>query len=136
MLNNGICAICKTNKWTILCPECSRPLCSDCMKDLDGYHRCERCLNKDLKRGEQYSHAVYTVLKDERTKEQFGNLFWDMVETMFESLSFDTDGMLHYKDGQVFYLTKHDIEELGTDILIPELNELLVRIGEEPLTFR
>lgn len=96
MLNNGICAICKTNKWTILCPECSRPLCSDCVKDLDGYHRCERCLNKDLKRGEQYSHAVYTVLKDERTKEQFGNLFWDMVETMFESLSFDTDGMLHY----------------------------------------
>ena len=59
-----------------------------------------------------------------------------MVETMFESLSFDTDGMLHYKDRQVFYLTKHDIEELETDILIPELNELLVRIGEEPLTFR
>lgn len=48
MLNNGICAICKTNKWTILCPECSRPLCSDCMKDLDGCHRCERCLNKDV----------------------------------------------------------------------------------------
>lgn len=112
-----------------------RPLCSDCVKDLDGYHRCERCLNKDLKRGEQYSHAVYTVLHDERTKEQFGNLFWDMVETMFESLSFDTDGMLRYKDGQVFYLTKHDAEELGTDILIPELNELLVRIGEKPLTF-
>lgn len=124
MLNNGICAICKTNKWTILCPECSRPLCSDCMKDLDGCHRCERCLNKDLKRGEQYSRAVYTVLHDERTKEQF------------ESLSFDTDGMLRYKDGQVFYLTKHDVEALGTDILIPELNELLVRIGEEPLTFR
>lgn len=79
MLNNGICAICKTNKWTILCPECSRPLCSDCVKDLDGYHRCERCLSKDLKRGEQYSRAVYTVLKDERTKEQFGNLFWDMA---------------------------------------------------------
>ena len=89
-----------------------------------------------MKRGEQYSRAVYTVLHDERTKEQFGSLFWDMVETMFESLSFDTDGMLRYKDGQVFYLTKHDVEALGTDILIPELNELLVRIGEEPLTFR
>lgn len=76
-----------------------------------------------------------TVLKDERTKEQFGNLFWDMVETMFESLSFDSEGMLRYKDGQAFYLTKHDIEEIETDILIPELNELLVRIGEEPLTF-
>lgn len=136
MLNDGICAICKKNKWTILCPECSRPLCPGCVKDLDGYHRCERCLNKDLKRGEQYSHAVYTVLHDERTKERFGSLFWDMVETMFESLSFDADGMLHYKDGQAFYLTKHDIEEIETDILMLELNESLVRIGEEPLTFR
>ena len=136
MLDNGICSICKKNPWTILCPECSRPLCRDCTQNLDGYHRCEKCRNKDLKRGADYSQAVHKVLHDERTKEQFGSLFWDMVETMFESLSFDSDGMLHYKDGQVFYLTKHDVEEIGADILLPELNESLVRIGEEPLTFR
>lgn len=133
-MNDELCADCGKNKWEIECPECSRHLCHECVRELDGFKRCQTCKEKDLERGERYSRAVYAILQNEDTAERFREEFLDMVENMFGGFEFDADNLLHYADnGQVLYLTDNDVSEMEEEILVPEINQLLDELGLEPL---
>ena len=133
-MNEELCVECEIHPYEIECPECGKPLCADCVQDLDGLARCEECKEKDLGRGEQYSCAVHRLLHNPRTSEWFSLDFWDMAKEELGNVAFMRDGLLHYRPSdQVFYLTDVDVDERLDNLLVPEINRLLRQLGKKPL---